>query len=154
MLKYFAGAILLLLSVYAGYLFSYKYLQRLRFFQNFSDFNKRLSSAVSFSSRAVNSVIREKPDGEFSELLYEYKFGKDKTVKEPRYLTSNERVFFKNYAEAIGSSDKTSQMSYIEEIDKLVTEKLIGCEADYKKYKPIYIKLGFLFGLILFVLIL
>lgn len=154
MLKYFAGAILLCLSAYAGYLFSYKYLQRLRFFQNFSDFNKRLSSAVSFSSRAIGSVIEEKPDGEFSELLYEYKFGKDKTVKEPRYLTSDERVFFRNYAETIGSSDKTTQIGYIEETDKIVTEKLTRCEADYKKYKPVYIKLGVLFGLILFVLIL
>lgn len=154
MLKYLIGAVLLVISVFAGYVFSYKYYERLKFYEGFCAFNKRFKTAVAFTSRAFSSVIDDCGKNKFSVLLSEYKTNKRKNNGALQFLNEEERAYFWNYAESIGTTDRKTQLNLLEEAEKTVCEKYTKCEIDYKKYKPTCIKLGFLFGLIIFILIL
>lgn len=154
MLKYLIGAVLLILSVFAGYVFSYKYYERLKFYESFCEFNKRFKTAVSFSFRSFSAVTEDCGKNKFTEALSEYKADKRKNNGALQFLNEEERAYFWNYAENIGTTDRKTQLNMLEEAEKTVCEKYKKCENDYKKYKPIYIKLGFLFGLIIFILIL
>ena len=67
------------------------------------------------------------------------------------FLTKNELEEVFAYVSNIGNSDKTSQLSYLNNFNEVLTEKLKVCKEEEGKYKNLYIKIGFLIGLILFI---
>lgn len=153
-MKIFIGILFIALSTFAGYLFTVKYRERLDFYRDFSEFNKRFKSAVSFSSSSVKEVLENTSSGCFSFMLSEYKFGAKEKTEKPNFLTADEYSAFLSYIGELGTSDKSTQITFLEDFQGEVSEKLSAAEEKYKKIKPLYIKLGFLTGLMLFVLIL
>lgn len=145
------GIVLLALSVVAGYLFSLKYRERLEFFTGFSEFNRLMKNAVSFSSESVGDVLKNRT-GTFYDCFNGYKAESGENFQLPKFLTDEERSSFCNYVKAIGLTDKITQLDFISEYENSLSAKLSSTEAEYKKYKPLFVKLGFLFGLILFIL--
>lgn len=142
---------LLALSVAAGYIFSIKYRERFEFYTGFAEFNRLMKNAVSFSSESLGDVLKDRA-GVFYVAFNACKNKADKYDSSLKCLTSEERSSFYNYVKEIGLTDKITQLDFINEYENLLTAKLASVEADYKKYKPLFIKLGFLFGLILFIL--
>ncbi len=145
------GLVLLALSVVASCLFSLKYRERFEFYTGFSEFNRLMKNAVSFSSESVGGVLKNRM-GIFYDCFNGYKAGAGENFQLPKFLTDEERSSFCNYVKEIGLTDKITQLDFIGEYENLLSVKLSSAEAEYKKYKPLFIKLGFLFGLILFIL--
>ena len=68
------------------------------------------------------------------------------------YLSSYEKAFLLEYFENIGKTEKGSQLEFLKKAEeRLSTFYKNAIELD-KKYKTLYIKLGFLIGLIIFIL--
>lgn len=153
-MKYVLGAVLLCLSTFCGYVLSFRYRERHNFYTDFFNFNERLKTAVSFTSETLGSLVKDDGKSDFPTLLRGFIKSGERIKDKPSALSTEERDFFWGYAESIGKSDRFSQMDFLNGAEKTIAEKLKKSESEYKKYKPVCVKLGFLFGLIIFVLVL
>lgn len=155
MLKALLCACILALSVSAAFLLTRKYKQRKDFFYNLNLFNERLVNEVSYTKIPLPSFV-EKYDfgGDFKKMLDEKK-AKDFQFEnyEISYLSEDEKKFMADYFRMIGNSDAASQRTYLSAVRSEVEDKRKACEETYKKYFSLYLKLGFLAGLILVILI-
>ena len=151
-MKIVLGIVLVFLSTFLGYVLSAKFTSRKQFYNDFYNFNSKLKQEISFRQSTILSLI----DSEFSDFysilrkyLKENVFCFNKT-----YLKEEEVKFFYNYVNTIGTGDKDSQIDFLDKINANLLEKQRNSFDEEKKYKTLYIKLGFLFGLIIFVLVL
>ena len=153
-MRILAGAIFVGISTMTGYLLSIKYTERKRFYDDFYSFNKRYIECVSFSGDSIKKIISEnRVEGSD---FYEYigKLFEDKNSNFPKkYLTADETLFLLEYADALGRGDYETEKKKASVWLEKVKEKKEKSESDEKRYKPLLIKLGFLLGAIIFILI-
>ena len=70
------------------------------------------------------------------------------------YLTVQEKNFVFEYFAKIGKLDKDTQLEYLKSVSSIILEKQQYSISDEKKYKALYVKLSFLIGLILLIVVL
>ena len=149
------GIIFLILSTFFGYKFSSKFSDRRVFYNDFYLFNKQLVNEVFFSQNSiVNLVDKKTDDGYFIGQVKKIILEKNNKIQLSNTYTKEENDFFNDYLSNIGNGDSLSQRKYLEGIDELLKEKRQITQDEEKKYKKLYVKLGFLFGLVLLIIVL
>ena len=63
------------------------------------------------------------------------------------------KIFIYEYANRIGQTEAKTEIDYLSSIEVVIKEKMDEAIKQEKKYKPLCIKMGFLIGLIVFVII-
>ena len=142
------GVILLVLCVILGCVLASKYTRRRVFYNSFYEFNNILSNEVYFSQSTILQTLKkyEKSD-DFTIIIKEY-FNENKLNFDAKYLSNDEKEYFINYLKNVGSGDKRSQEKFLENVCEQIEKKLNAAKDEEKKYRSLYIKLGFLLGLI------
>ena len=148
------GCVILCLCTYIGYFLSQKYVKRKEFYQDFISFNNKMKNEVSFFQNTIDNIIKKSEnDGDF----YKYLLNK-KNINvcdyKCEYLTTEENKYVKNYVKELGTTDKDSQLKYFDIVDDDISKIYEKVESDEKKYKVLFLKLGFLFGLIILIVLL
>jgi len=152
-MKLIFGFLLISLSVYLGKIYSSKYTKIRMFYEDFFEFNRTLINKVSFSNNSILRIINEdNNDSCFYMIAKKYLIEHDNAV-ELDFINLDEINYLKRYLSEIGASDRNNQIKFLNTIDVEVKDKLNLAIDNEKKYKTLYIKLGFLFGLIIFVLV-
>ncbi len=152
----FLGVVCIAFCVFLGYFFSYKYTDRKNFYVNFYNFNQKLKSEVNFTKRTLISMVKElegKQDG-FSKVIYAKIIDEKEVIIKENYLTIDEKNSLYNYLDGLGNSDFYTQLKILESIDGELKDKKEKSIIDEKRYKILYIKLGFLCGLAILILLL
>lgn len=146
------GIIFIIISTFFGYRLSTRYTDKKDFYKNFQSFNNKLEKEVSFSNNTILSIIKQ---SDINVLFYNLLRQKILNGQEGNipFITKDEKEYFYNYLERIGKTDKATQLKLINATKIYLTEKLKISEEDEKKYKTLYIKMGFLIGLLIFILI-
>lgn len=148
------GILSLILCYLISINFSSKYEMRRKFYEELFYFNNKLKIEVAFSKRTLLSIISEET-GLIAPLLVNY-FHKNKTLnkKEFRFLKEKDIVLINNYLEIIGKHDANTELNQLEKFHLEIEEILNSCKEEEKKYKPLCVKIGISFGLIIFILLL
>lgn len=152
----FLGIAAFILSVCISVFLSQKYSDRRKFYSSFSSFNSLLKNEVSFSQKTVKSIVN---DYKCKSVYFESKI-KDRFIKKeektssPSFLSKEEIDYFDTYLKEIGGSDIKTQLSIIGQAEKNLSDNLEKCKVEERKYKKLYIKMGILIGLLVFVLLL
>ena len=150
----FLGIILLVLCTFIGYVCSGKYSLKKEFYGHFVEFNTKLKDEVSFYQTSIVKLVKSiLIESDFYNCIKTYILNKE-FIFEKDYLSSDEKEFLFQYLNKIGKSDKKSQIEYLQATNKIITEKYEKYSLDEKKYKHLCIKLGFLIGLIAFIIVL
>ena len=150
----FIGCVFLIICTWFGYNFSLKYKNKRIFYENFAEFNQRFINAVSFSHETILELMeKEKGDDLFYSSLKDKFVNKKSKVRKIEYLCDTEYDFFCSYLNMIGNVDKETQLEYLNSVTDKVQAELSNSILDEKKYKTLYIKVGFLVGLMLFVVV-
>lgn len=153
-MKLFLGFVLIALSVYLAKLFANKYTKIRLYYEDFYGFNRNLINKVSFSNYSILKIFEENDnDNSFFITAKGYLTDK-KEFNKIDFITEEENNYLKRYLSEIGKSDRKKQIEFLSIIDQELRDKLNRASDDEKKYKPLYIKLGFIFGLITFILFL
>ncbi|MDY6367941.1 MAG: hypothetical protein SPL13_05465 [Clostridia bacterium] len=145
------GVIGFILSTFIGYRLSVKFTQRKSFYNTFYNFNEKMLDEISFSSKSLLTLIEKESvnSNDFYVILQKKIIKSDYNY--PQYLKPEDKIFFEEYEKLLGKSDKKSQNEFLtakkNELLKLKTES----EQEEKKYKNLYVKLGFLLGLVMLV---
>ena len=152
-MKVLLGIILVCLSTLLGYILAGKFAFRKQFYDDYCNFNNIFKQEISFRQTTLVSLVKNKNSGDFYCVLRNY-VQDNEFVFNKTYLKKDEIEFFHNYLKTLGTGDKNTQIEFIDRTNIVILEKQKKCVEDEKKYKALYVKLGFLFGLILFILVL
>lgn len=149
-MKLFFGIICCLICTVFGVALSDKFVKRNKFFKDFLNFNKKLISEISFGQKKLSDIMKDfSHDGDFKKAISEFR---PDTVL-PKYLKEEEKSLFIDYVNGVGKKDKDTQLKELAEMNVKLTELSVQAEKDLKKYKPLYIKLGFLTGLAILIMV-
>ena len=148
---------------FCGYVFAKKYRKKKNFFIQMKEFNERFLSEVAYYKRPIGDFIAQfSYEGEFSELLERFftrlkSDGEEKLSEEDfsdyPFLTKDERAFIADYFLMLGRGDSASQKAYFSAQKPVLEQYKTSSVETCKKYGDLYIKLGFLLGLAILVLI-
>lgn len=157
MIKILLCVMAVTLCVMLAWLLTRKYRLRMMFYYNLHLFNERLVNEVSYTKIPLPAFMEKYTfSGDFKRMLEvkrDARFDNGDEGCNMDYLSEDERKFLGDYFRMIGKSDAASQRTYLSAMREEITEKKQKSEELYRKYFSLYIKLGFLAGLILVVLI-
>ena len=163
LLKFIFGATMVAFTTFCGYLFARKYRQRKLFFAQFSEFNDRYISEISYSRRPIKTFISAYAyKGEFDTFLRKYfevlESGQTRMhgfdfKTELSFLKQEERQIVLDYFIMLGKGDSVSQKGYFSTIKERLHSLASLTENEHKKYGNLYVKIGFLCGLFILILI-
>ena len=158
MIKFILGAAIVCFTSFCGYVFAKKYRRRKNFFAQMNEFNERFLSEIAYYRRPVEEFAgRYEYKGDFEILLSSFldSLGEEDAGPFP--------VFFLPDGGRNGVRERL--FSHGRQRGQRVAERLFhlceGTLGEYRKksadecrrYGDLYLKLGFLFGLMILVLI-
>lgn len=158
MLKFLLGVAIIALTSFIGYLLAKKYRQRKEFFIQFCEFNERFLSELAYRRRPIREFASSYTySGEFNELLEDFfrKIDEGTTFDfcEYSFLTPEEKSLVADYFSMLGRGDSFSQKGYFSSVKETLASLLKSSTDASKRYGDLYIKLGFLCGLLILILI-
>ncbi len=163
MLKFFIGIIIIAFCSFCGWLLSKKYRQRKLFFHEFKEFNERFLSEISYYRRPLREFITAYAyQGEFQQFLSNaFLARRDDTKNESvfreidklEFLKNEEKYELQDYFLMLGKGDSGSQKNYFTSYKEKLSSLTQSANLDAKRYGDLYIKLGFLSGLFILLLI-
>ncbi len=163
MLKFLLGVAIVAFCSFCGYLLSKKYRIRRNFFKQFYTFNERFLTEIAYYRRPVRELITAYAyQGEFQQLLSDYFAVMDERSPLERilgetgkydFLKKEERRTIEDYFAMLGKGDSASQKGYFSSIKEKLSALQNQVETEAKKYGDLYVKLGFLCGLLILILI-
>lgn len=149
------GIVCIIISTYLGYYLSKKYVKRRDFYYCFNNFNKDLKVQVGFSKNSIKKIyenIKEK-DNDFYKKMGTY-FNSNNENCDLRYLRAEENKYLDLYFNSITNIDDKTLLKFIETNEKKIIDCYENAVNDEKKYRSLYIKIGFIVGLIAMVILL
>lgn len=162
MVKFLLGIAIVAFGSYCGYVFAKKYRKRKLFIAQLKEFNERFLSEVSYYRRPIGEFISKYAyKGEFQIFLQNFFAEIDElSQSEHRSITFDACEFLKNedknliedYFKMLGKGDSASQKTYFSAAKERLSKVYVEAESEYKKYGDLYIKLGFLCGLLVLIL--
>ncbi|MBQ8429179.1 MAG: stage III sporulation protein AB [Clostridia bacterium] len=163
MIKFFVGIAVVAFTSFCGYFFSGKYRKRIQFFAQFEEFNERFLSEISYYRRPIKQFLgKYNYKGEFSILLTEFLFSIENNeifgvkIREEdafHFLKKEEKEILCDYFSMLGKGDSATQKGYFSAMKEQLTRLRQEAQKEGKRYADLYVKLGFLFGLFLLILI-
>lgn len=148
------GIILLLFCMFVGYCLSNKYYFRRVFYSDFITFNTILTQEIAFKHTTIINIIKNQDKNTDFYCLLNKHINGEKVQIDSHYLTIDEKNFTYEYLDKIGRFDKNTQLEYLKNVNNMILDKQKDSILDEKKYKTLYIKLSFLIGLILLIIVL
>lgn len=162
--KLIVGIIFVCFSTFCGYLLSKKYRRRKKFFQQWSTFNERFLNEVSYYRRPLKEFYKKYDyDGDFNFFLVGFLDGLTKNegkkwefeelLKDFSFLEKEDKKMIIDYFLMLGRGNSRSQKEYFSGVKSPLEKRTLDVDAQAKKYGDLYVKLGFLLGLALLIMI-
>lgn len=152
-MRVFLGLLALIVSTIIGVCLSKKYTIRKNFYIDYKEFNLKMKNEISFSKNTLVSIIKNTDKEKiFYKNLQNYFIEKNEIELDSKVFTDDDKEKFYNYLKNLGTSDRKTQLDYINSIDEIILKDLIDAQEQEKKYKKLYIKISFLIGLIILII--
>ncbi len=163
MIKFLLGIAIIGFTTLCGRMLAKKYRVRRDFFKQFKEFNERFLSEISYARRPLKDFVYAYTyQGEFQELLRDYFQALENDYDKLRvfverakysFLTEEETRILENYFLMLGKGDSASQKGYFSSVSDTLSKLNANGEKDAKRYGDLYVKIGFLCGLLILILI-
>ena len=163
MLKFFLGILIVAFTSLCGHLLAKKYRQRRLFFRQFKEFNERFLSEIAYYRRPLKEFVSSYSyQGEFNEILKDFFVSLDEKTPAKgifgetfkySFLSEEEQRTVEDYFLMLGKGDSSSQKGYFSSVKDILSTMHSNAENAAKRYGDLYIKIGFLCGLLVLILI-
>ena len=145
--RIFVGILGVILCTFIGYSYSLRFTKRCKFYDDLLNFINLLKTEVSFSKNTINEIYKNLDN---MSDLYAFLIKGEKV----RYLTIDEENMLHEFQSLVGSSDSSSQLKMLDYYEEKIRKKLKLEENNKIKFSSSGIKIGFMVGLIVFVMVL
>ena len=163
MIKFVLGVLIVAFTSFCGYALAGKYRKRKLFFRQFYEFNQRFLSEMDYYRRPIEEFAAGYAyKGEFHQLLEEFfqslenrsYFDRALVNKaEFSFIKPEERSVIEDYFIMLGRGDSSSQKGYFSAMKDKLNALHANAVSANKKYGDLYVKIGFLCGLLFLILI-
>ncbi len=163
MVKFFLGVAIVAFTSLCGYLLARKYRKRMLFFQQFYAFNERFLSEIAYYRRPIKEFVSlYSYQGEFNDFLADVFAVREENLDERGAFAKSEKYIFlkeedrktaEDYFFMLGKGDSASQKGYFSSVKEILLALRKEAETEAKRYGDLYVKLGFLCGLLILILI-
>ncbi len=161
MVKFLLGCAIVAFTSIFGRILAKKYRQRKQFFKQLREFNERFLSEISYERRPLQAFISAYSyQGEFDLLLRGYYNALQEDAPsgvsvtgEISFLSEEEKRTVDDYFLMLGRGDSSAQRGYFSAVKERLIALQSAAETDEKRYGDLYVKLGFLCGLLILILI-
>ena len=151
-LKVFLGITIIILSVKIGVDKANKYKKIYYFWQSLVLMCDKFLVELLYKKANISSLKNCKyPFEGFNELLKN--FFDNKKISLPNFLSKEESILVYEFFNSIGKTDTNSQIKEIESFKNQFLKISIDKNSFFKKYYTVSIKLGFICGLGLFIMV-
>ncbi len=148
------GITAICLSTFLGYYLSGKWTDRKVFYSDLLNFHTKLVKEVEFSKKTLIDIAKEyKDETDFDKLLKNKYLDKNDSQFKLKYLSDEEKIFVENYLKDIGKTESQVENGYLLGMSEEIKNKATEAKSLEDKYKKLYIKVGFLLGLMLFIVL-
>ena len=164
MQKFIVGVAIVAFTSSCGHFLARKFRQRKLFFKQLQEFNERFLSEISYYRRPIREfAAKYLYKGEFNELLQDFfaMLQRNESLQsglldDPKYafLKTEEKRVVEDYFLMLGKGDSLSQKGYFSSVKQSISALQSDAETTCKRYGDLYIKIGFLCGLLILILIL
>ena len=158
--KFIVGILIVVFTTYCGIFLSKKYKVRKVFFEEFYTFHLALFEELNFTKRPYEEFYaHRKYVGDFAVLLQEEAKRRIDRKKLPlsldsyTFLTQDEKKLITEYLSSIGAGDSLSHKAYFSRVENTLQNLKIKSIEECKKYVDLYLKMGFLLGLAILILL-
>ncbi len=150
------GLFVLFFCTMMGLVFSKRFSIRRKFFSDFLQFNIEVKTEISFRENTLINLIDKYKniESEFHIQIRNFFLKKENVCLNKKIFKDTDETLLLNYLSNLGTTEKASQLKFIESIEDKIKTNAESSKLDEEKYKKLYIKLGFLSGLILFIIML
>lgn len=162
MTKFLFGLVMIAFTSFCGYLLARKYRQRKLFFRQLYEFNERFLTEIAYYRRPLREFASKYSyRGEFGGLLENFFKGlevgyvQENTFMDKThfsFLKEEERRMTEDYFLMLGRGDSVSQRGYFSSMKEQLSAVCTEADKTCKKYADLYIKIGFLCGLLILIL--
>ena len=163
MTKFLLGVAIIAFTTFCGYLLTKKYRRRKLFFAQLYSFNELFLNEIAYYRRPIIEFTANfSYRGEFGILMNDYFSSVNdfqtefiRRLDEDTYdfLKTDEKRTITDYFSMLGKGDSQSQKGYFSSIKDTLLKRQNETDAENKKFSDLYIKLGFLCGLFILILI-
>ena len=146
----YLGVAVTAFCTYVGYKYSLRYKKRRQFYADWYKFDINMKCELAFLQNGLKDIT-EKENGAFFDNLKAYIFnGKRNQIA---FLKKSEENFFYDFCNNLGKTDSKSQQEYILSVNEKIKSVLSESEKEEKTRSVLCIKLGFLTGLAVLILV-
>ncbi len=157
-MRYFLIVVLFLLSVFVGFIFFNKFAKRKKFFSALIMLAEKLSVDINFSRERLKVLIENfdkstkqnllgVDEGFLNYLDKRVELDEKEIFKSASLLKKEEKEFVLLFLKTLGRSDVENQTKEIASFLKRFEDMGAKCNAEYKKYGTLSLKLGVICGL-------
>ena len=114
--------------------------KKMQIFSELYEFNEQLILTLKFTRDSIKKIAEP------------YKFVPD-ILDGKELISGEEGQFLKDYIQNLGKTDALSQVDYLNERKQILKKYKDESYADYKKYSSLYVKIFFLIGVMVAVLL-
>ncbi len=151
-LKLLVGILSIILAVKIGADFALKDKKVYEFFNSLINLCDKIIADLNYKKSNIKVILSNKFQSNDLNLLLK-KFVKEKKLEFPNYLLKEEVFLIEDLFASLGKADTNSQILSVEafkvELKKIAKEKY----EKYKKYNTLFVKLGFISGLLIFIMV-
>lgn len=158
-IKILAGVMLLISGMLTGTFLGNKYKKRRNFFNDFLSFSQALCTDITFLQKPLPQILNGfNCKSDFNRCLRDFgdniENPDDINLSVYNYLKQDEKNLLINFFCSLGKSDCETQLEIINKSAAQAETIYKDCTAEQKKYVPLYAKLGFFAGAVIFIIIL
>ena len=119
--------------------------------------HEKIKAEIAFLQNPLSEILAAdfETDGKkdyFATLAGDY-FKNGKITQKLKFLSAEESAFIEKYLQNLGTTDKDSQINLLKSMETEIRKYSETSDEKCRKYRPLYIKLGFLAGLVIFILV-
>ena len=141
-MKLILGILVVVIGVISGNLLGEKFTTKKLFYKDHLDFIQTMIRDVAFTQSTIKTILHKYTNGLFGQIAYEYIVNKNHIPK-IKFLSDEELTNFIDFLDKVGKSDVKTQLDFLNSNKILVEKYYESAEKDEKRYKKLYIKLGF-----------
>lgn len=152
-MKIVLAAFIPVISAFLGFIFSARFKESSEFWDEFLSWHKKIKAEITFSQRSLPEIFNSTEKDDLFLSIAKGFFDTHTIYPKPTFLSKDEYTFLIKYLDSLGTTDKNSQLDFLNSMENELNDFKNAAEIKNKKFRPLYIKLGFLLGLIVFILI-
>ncbi|MDD3232039.1 MAG: stage III sporulation protein AB [Clostridia bacterium] len=158
-MKYLILILIVIICGYIGFGLSSYYSNRLKFFKNLELLFEKLCLEINYSQHKLVSIMQDfsTKNKDVMKLISNYvvclndneKLTVEALFREIKILNSEEKNILNLFFMSLGKLDVSNQIKQLENQKEQIKRYYQKADEEAKKYVPLYMKLGIIFGLLL-----